>query len=400
MSEFVKEIEGFQYLPVVQSDVYLSNITFKTCPGEHLSIRLAKVEGNKNTEPTGVPVHSWWIVKTENVCDRAMKIYDGSNSMNELLKRYAFQGASGCLHHKNVVLEYVKVENFEEQDIPWIPKELKNSIGIKQFSVNSGVCWFSAICWCMFSEERFRNWLIQYIPQYLKKTCENCIYNHEEAVKFRHALWNDYRIGDDITLPPEMDGRNGFSELTVWFAKLKIPMIRYEMKGDKYVLMSNIVRDRTNKQVNCTIPKNNDEKHALALRYRDGDHHEKHPVKRRIRVNGKRYFLVGATSGSRKCGHQIGWTLVNGWRVLAIGDADIHKAKIGPIFIHFEGTKWNDEKNWWSGCRGVFPVTKFGHGRREVCNFSPHNERDNMLDEFRGRRMVGQNSLDLLYFSS
>jgi hypothetical protein len=46
-------------------------------------------------------------------------------------------------------------------------------------------------------------------------------------------------------------------------------------------------------------------------------------------------------------------------------------------------------------------VAKFGEGRREFCNLSPHNEDGAMLDRYRGASARGkrENSLDVVYRS-
>ena len=80
------------------------------------------------------------------------------------------------------------------------------------------------------------------------------------------------------------------------------------------------------------------------------------------------------------------------------GDADLHKDGIGPLFVYFAGQEWKDR--WWEGCREMLHVAKFGEGRRNFCNLSPHNESDDLLDAYRGAQKAGSNSLDLLYMSA
>jgi hypothetical protein len=44
-------------------------------------------------------------------------------------------------------------------------------------------------------------------------------------------------------------------------------------------------------------------------------------------------------------------------------------------------------------------VTKFGAGTSEFCNLSPWNPHNSSLDQYRGTKKFGTNSLDLVYVS-
>ena len=80
-----------------------------------------------------------------------------------------------------------------------------------------------------------------------------------------------------------------------------------------------------------------------------------------------------------------------------IVDADLHKDGISPVFVRFEGSEWLD--GWWEAWRELMHVTKFGAGTSEFCNLSPWNPHNASLDQYRGARNVGTNSLDLVYVS-
>jgi len=193
-----------------------------------------------------------------------------------------------------------------------------------------------------------------------------------------------------------MDGRNGFSEFTTLCAKLNVPLVRYSMEDDELLPMNTYIKDRKGRSCTVKLPKG-EEPHFLTLRYIDGDHHRKYPILRRIVVKNRRYKFLGVTSGSRKCGHQIGWVVLDGWRHVMAGDADLHKDGIGPLFVCFDGSRWKEK--WWDGCREMLHVAKFGPGRLEFCNLSPHNERDDLLDCYRGTQTPGKTSLDVTYVS-
>jgi hypothetical protein len=121
-------------------------------------------------------------------------------------------------------------------------------------------------------------------------------------------------------------------------------------------------------------------------------------VQRRVRVGKQHYRLCGIYAGQQKCGHQMGITSPTGsWRDWVIVDADLHKDGISPIFVRFEGPEWLD--GWWSGWRELMHITKFGNNASEFCNLSPWNPHNASLDQYRGIKRAGSNSLDMVYVS-
>lgn len=386
-------------LPQVSAEEKLMKIRFGTCPGSDLSLFLVKENSFEPGYDRGMKRDTWWAVQTKDLPDRAIRLKAGPHSLAQLIMRYAFLDASGCPHHKTAFLEYVgkntPLPAFDLHSV--VPRNAVDVVGVPQFFPDSGVCWFASICTVFFGRNDVRDWVTSFMPDDLKRLCSTCLYSREDALSLREKLWYEYSIGDDCDLPPKMDGRNGFSEMTTLCAKMKIPLLRYSMEDGQFERMSSLVRDRAGKSVKVSLPKDG-EKHLLVLRFIDGDHHEKYPVQRRIRMGGRRYRLIGVVSGQRKCGHQIGWVVLDCWRTIMAGDADLHKDDIGPLFIRFRGEKWKD--SWWRGCKDMLHVSKFGSGRAEFCNLSPHNQRDDLLDTYRGSKVVGKNSLDLAYISA
>jgi hypothetical protein len=193
-----------------------------------------------------------------------------------------------------------------------------------------------------------------------------------------------------------MDGQNGFTQFCILCAKLGIPMIRLRESHGHIRVIDSRVTDQEGRSRTVRTPKS-DERHILAIRFQDGNH-DRFPMLRRIVFKGKRYRLVGAYMGQRKCGHQIGMASPTGnWRDWSIADADLHKDGIGPIFIRFDGEEWRDK--WWEAWRELVHVTKFGYGHTEFCSLSPHNHPNNSLDKYRAARTHGTNSVDMIYIS-
>lgn len=386
-------------LPSCPSGKRLEKITFSTCPGKSLEVRVVKDVNGEIDPRYGVPRDSWWSIVTPKLPVRVIRLFQGAHSLQELIKRYGFLDASGCVHHRDATAWFVDAKvTLAPFDIEkCVPHHLLDARGVPQFVPNSGVCWYAALCCVFFGPKELRDWVTTFMPPKMKSLCEQCLYDREAALALRHMWWYDYHVGDDVDLPPEMDGRNGFSEWSVLCAKLQLPLLRYSLEGGRLRPMNMQLRDRKGKSVTAKVPLI-DKRHLLALRYIDGSHHENHPILRRIVMNNIRYKFVGVTSGNRKCGHQIGWCAADNWRRLMAGDADLHKDGIGPLFICFSGERW--VKEWWNGCREMLHVAKFGANRGEFCNLSPHNEEDDLLDCYRGTATKsGKNSLDVIYVS-
>lgn len=385
-------------LPRAPDHMRLRRVTFRTCPGSDLALLVVRdVKGALDAH--GVPADAWWVVRCANLPDRTMRLSRGAHALQQLLRRYGFLDASGCVNHKDAVGEYAPAAHPLPHHTLQVPAHLRDATGVPQFYPNSGVCWYAALCTTAFANPEARAFIASHMPADLQPLAATCLSDRDAAEALRKRLWYDYAVGDNVEDPPEMDGRNGFSEFSVLCAKLGVPMIRYREEGGKLEMLGNEVTDRKGKRVRLKAPKTLQEPHLLALRYNDGDHHKKHPILRRVVHGGRRYKLLGLYKGQRKCGHQIGACSPSGsWRDFVIGDADLHKDGIGPLFVHFEGPRWRD--HWWDAWRELVHVTKYGAGNREFCNFSWHNERDDLLDRYRGPTNPGSLSIDVLYLAA
>lgn len=386
-----------QQLPMAPQNTRLNEIRFKTCPGSSLRLIVTKTNNSSPLDGHGVFRDAWYKIECDELPDRFFRLYDGSHSLKELLTRYGFQDNTGCVNHREVEAHYAPITDKFLREL-LVPIKAQNKIGVPQFYRNSGVCWFAALCWTSFANDTLSGIIRAKMPPKLRELCRECLSDRQKAQEFRNALWHQYRIGDDVEQPPEMDGRNGFSEFTTMCAKFGIPMLRYKEMNGQLKAMDPHVKDRQG--VACTVrpPTHPKEPHLLVLRYQDGDH-SKFPVHRRMMFHKQRYKLCGMYMGSRKCGHQIGAsTIDDNWRYWGIGDADLHKSGIGPFFIIFRGKRWVDR--WWDAWNYVVHVTKFGANTSEFCNINPQNPNDSLLDKFRGsskKTAVGSTSIDILY---
>lgn len=384
-------------LPRAPPGQRLVRLRYATCPGSDLALEVVRdVDGALDAH--GVPRDSWWAVRCKSLPDRTMRLHGGAHSLEQLLRRYGFQDASGCVHHHAVTPEYAPAGAAIRGALTAVPAHLVDATGVPQPFVNSGICWFAALCYIAFGNAAVRRWLASFMPPALARLAERALYDKEAAFAFRARLWFDYHIGDDVEDDPAKDGRNGFLEFATLCAKLGVPMLRYGEKGGRLVPIAPGVTDRRKRAFSLRAPKPG-ERHLLVLRYQDGDH-VRHPIQRRVVRAGVRYRLVGVFLGQRKCGHQIGACFpTDSWRDVSWGDADLHKDGIGPVHVRFEGDEWRD--GWWDGMDVITHLTKFGPGHREICNMSFHNPDDASLDhhiiQYRG---VGSCSNDVVYISA
>jgi len=379
-------------LPTAPPQTRLTRITFDSCPGSSLCIRLARAVSDA-TDEYGVSTDAWWKIECHDLPDRYFRTTNGSRSVSELLRRYGFQDASGCVNHRRAVGHYAS--GYEPLELTGVPPHLRNAQGVPQFYTHSGVCWFCAMCWTSAANDQMSKLVSSHLPDDdFRRVYGRSIYDRDSAESFRKRLWYEMRVGDNVEMPPEMDGQNGFTQFSVMASRLGIPMIRMREHLGKLQKIDPRVTDHDGKTRTLREPKG-DEPHVLALRFQDGDH-TRFPMLRRITFQGRRYRLVGVYMGQRKCGHQIGMASHSGdWREWSIADADLHKDGIGPMFIRFEGERWRDD--WWKAWGELVHVTKFGMGNTEFCSLSPHNHDNDALDVYRGSTKRGTNSLDILY---
>ena len=384
-------------LPIAPRGKRLTRVTFETCPGTTFRIDLHSVIGDAGVDDRGMSRNSWWLMECTDMPKRATRLYMGTRSMSELLRRYGFQDSSGCVNHKRTQLSYGDAP--PAQGPPsWIPTNVRDSPGIPQFYPTSGVCWFAAMCGTSFMNDDVRRLLETHFPdEDLRKSFGGCNFDRDVAQHLRKRLWYEYAVGDNVENPPEMDGRNGFAEFSVLCAQGNVPMRRYRERDGHLVRMDNRIVDQRGRTHRVREPKR-DEKHLLALRFQDGDHTSRFPIQRRVRIDDNLYRLIGFYAGQKKCGHQLGILCPTGsWRDWVIVDADLHKDGISPVFVRFDGPQWLER--WWEAWRHIIHVTKFGAGTSEFCNLSPWNPNNDSLEHYRGTPRPGTNSLDVLYMS-
>ena len=224
-------------LPVAPTGHRLDTISFRTCPGSSLKLKVLQSDGS--VDQHGVAKDSWYTIRCKDLPPRFVRLYNGTKSLSEFLRRYGFLDADGCLNHRDAVSRYVPRHTpFPPESELLVPHNMRQKTGVPQFYRNSGVCWYASLCWSSFANKNISDLLLAHIPPKLKPLCEGCLSDREKAQQLRNALWYDYRVGDNVDDHPSRDGRNGFTEFTTLCAKLDVPMIRYKEHMGKMKLMS------------------------------------------------------------------------------------------------------------------------------------------------------------------
>ena len=383
-------------LPEAPRGKRVCKIRFTNCPGEDLHI-LCVQEITPPDAKYGVVGDGWWVIRCKNIPDRTVRLFEGAHSLLNLVRRYGFQDSSGCVNHQRMKIVYVPTSTACAPHNLAVPHFLRDSKGVPQFYLRSGVCWFATLCWTSFANPKMHAFLRNYFPSECHAHIDACLHDRDHAEKLRRFLWHTYAVGDDVDDRPENDGKNGFREFMVLCAKLAIPLLVYRERTGVLQPVGLTVQDQKGQSVKIKRPSSADADHLLVLRFNGADHEKKFPLHRRLFLNGKKYRLVGLYMGQAKCGHQIGLVSPTGdWHDWCLGDADLHKDGIGPIFICF-GEEWKD--CWWEAWRVLVHVTKYGPRGDQFCPFSPLNVPDGSLDQYKGTGGPGSNNIDAIYAS-
>ncbi len=388
----------------------LQYVRFTTCPGNRLYLALRRIMSRcGNHDTSGVFEDSWWMVVSEGLPDRFVRLTKGTKSMYNLLNRYGFIDREDCVHHRNAVLVYGNTEPSFVGEVD-VPPHIENATGVPQFYPTSGVCWYASFCWVLFANPSVRKLILSFVPNEAKGDAETCLFDRDAAERFRKFLWYKLSIGDNVERDPYEDGQNGGDEFVVLLSKLRIPLIVYTYtgKGKAMKLDREVLYDKKGKacRPNCgEIDKT--EPHLVMLRFVDGDHENTMPIQKRIVICERKYLLCAGFMGQKKCGHQVAFASTGeggSWKDWGISDADAHKDGIGPMFCHFTG---NESCGWWKSWKYIVMLTKFfRNGSRDFCPLSPWNLNNERYEQYRNSEMLrggkgkskpGTNSVDVVY---
>ena len=162
----------------------------------------------------------WWRLRNKGIPDRIVGVIDGHKSIDAFIRNYGYIGENNCVSWKEGEYGIGKLHRAEE--VPIEPK-LQAITGVPQRAINSGLCWYCAMCFCMFFSDQMSELLHSKLPLEMRKFCKTILSNPADAEAFRRLLYSKYSVGDKPDQNPELDGQNGFGQFCIILAKLNIP---------------------------------------------------------------------------------------------------------------------------------------------------------------------------------
>lgn len=315
----------------------------------------------------------WWVILSESLPPRFVCIQN-ARGLHRFATKYGYMDKNDCVSYKSAQYGVVNSnkEVFIDPTLVKIAKSIEHvyAPGIPQRTVNSGLCWYSALCFACFFCRQMRDIFKTYShDSIMNRLIDSCLYHPKDAEALRHHLFHQYAIGDDPSQNPEEDGQNGLSEFIVLCAKLKIPIVR--LFAPNLSELTEDVMDKKGRTFKVTVPTFGEPSFLFVRCFRT-----RWRPKLRIFHGGMKFKLASVMIGSEHCGHQIGASTcdmhVCRW---ACADSDACREGIGPIFWKVKRHEYEsvDEyiERWWDIWGKMIPVTLFNSD--SFCDFSPHN---------------------------
>lgn len=308
------------------------------------------------------------------------------SALSSLVRAYGYIDSAGCLNKDSGIIHRGKKINAKECVVL---KRLSTAHrlvrGVPQRAINSGVCWYCAMCFVMLFSKQMNNLLHLKAPSRLRSKFKDALVDRTRAEELRHELYHTYALGDRPGQDPSLDGQNGFAQLCVLLASLDIPTVR--LFAPDMQELNDKIRDQRNRRHTLRTQPSSDETSLLVVRA----FRTKWTPRARIDRGGRRYKLIAVMIGSEHCGHQIGASAVDANRcsTWALSDSDATQHGIGPMFWSVRRTKGEDAKRymrrWRQMWHDMIPATIFG--REEVCDLNPVNRPTHELE--RHSRVLG-----------
>ena len=396
--ENTKPFDKRGYFPADDSKGTVVLIQFNSPCEETLTIRLAKILKRGNE---AVPEEAIWLIESKDTATRTVRLFKGNKSLRHLVFNCGFMDKNECVHTGQGQMSFGSLKY--EESLPFIDNVLKVE-GVRQgtnlrkeVGKYAGRCWFSAMCWALFFNKHLRELFIEKLPPNVKDLVETCLDDPEAAEALRVYFSNQMNAGDEIGIPLEKEGRNGFTEATTIIAKLGIPLVRFmappttnfdSTHRAELKLIEDDVIDRKQNIVKVT-PCDDDKVSLMAVRcFRTNWR-----PKRRINYDNRRYYLASCMVGSEHCGHQIGLSTcdyddkepifagkrrqkvprIARW---SVSDSDSISEGVGPLYWRIKKRKDESRsefsKRWWKSWGDVIPVTVF-RNKTTLCDLSSHN---------------------------
>tara|TARA_B110000046_G_C13022479_1_gene411974 strand:- start:1058 stop:2233 length:1176 start_codon:yes stop_codon:yes gene_type:complete len=303
------------------------------------------------------------------------------SALSALVRSYGYIGSDGCLNKDRAVVHRGEKKDATESVVLNRLSAVHRSVrGVPQRAINSGVCWYCAMCFVMLFSKQMRRLLRSKAPPPLRQKMQNVLTDKVRAEALRHELYHTYALGDRPGQDPALDGQNGFAQLCILLAHLDIPTVRL-FAPDMRAVEDSVRDQRGRRHTLRSIPRADETSLLVVRAFRT-----KWKPRARITHGGRRYKLVAVMIGSEHCGHQIGASAVDmdmcsTW---ALSDSDATQHGVGPLYWSVRRAKGEDRtrflRRWRSMWEDMVPATLFGD--RQVCDLNPANRPTRELESY------------------
>lgn len=339
-----------------------------------------------------------WKLKATGLPNRWVRLWNGWKSLKNLLTKYSFFDASGCVYnfdpagilqanastcsykmnvsvtngHLNKRNIFVKLCDARSRRATLVPCHVPlKDVGVAQLSNRSGICWWGSmwftLCFSPDCSKILKHYVAKSKYPMLLQYVQNVLKSKESSEEFRRFLFFKFGIGDDPDQSPEKDGQNGFAQFSIFCRKLNIPMVTIMAPWMKE--LSDPITSPVGETVRAPRHPEAGEPAFLGIR----TYRSVHVPKFAFRYKGRVWKLRSAMIGSEFCGHQIAISCsCEGQGKWAVYDADGVKESIGPIAWDIAEKGEVNEKRWWQLLDKILPIINQTSGST-YCDMNPHN---------------------------
>lgn len=372
-------------------------------PGAEMVLSVASDLGS-STDACGVPMDAVWRMMMPGVPDRWMRLWGGTESVQQLLENYSFLDGTGCMYNASpariIAANAAEVgrrlpravralaglrergawvgvhPNAGLREQALVPCHVPvRDVGVPQRSANSGICWWGS----MWFAAAFPPACAAVLAHHLRAQpalargltiadLRRPLHDAAASEPLRTRLYRDFAVGDDPAQAPELDGQNGFGQFTLLCSKLGVPLLT--LMAPELVEVALPLTDARGASVAPPRAPRADEPGFLSVR----TYHADFMPSLELVHAGRRWRLRSALVGSEFCGHQTALACCSAdGRAWASYDSDAVRRRIGPVAFEVgaPGVPLATQ-TWWDALDRVLPVINNTSTSR-YCDMNPRN---------------------------
>lgn len=342
----------------------------------------------------GIPQDAIWRIHTAGSPTRVVRLFRGYESLHHLLEKYSFNDAFGCMYTRNpsaTVLQNLRA-NAQKAGIPFdeirkvggkrqirllrgkLPPMASRGaaaaamvMGVPQRSLNSGICWWSAVCFAVMRPPLMREAVLVQLKDHAHFSHHAPLWAESlqrpaVAEELRRTIYTEMGLGDKPGIPEEDEGQNGFAVWSMYASKTKMPLIALAVINGELRNINESALDGNG----AYVPPPRElallhEPCMLCIRV----HRNYYTPPMQLIHKGRTFVLQSCLIGSEWCGHQC--ALARGdqniWHYM---DSDAGRCAIGPFSFRL------DEGRFWEDLQYVLPSSNHS-STSKFCDMAPHN---------------------------